>query len=70
MLHGDAPAQRRGGILPHEQTFGGPKEDRMALMRATACQTSPIFGLHADEQGRATELLHRVMGSARSGRDG
>lgn len=55
-------AREGGGVLPHEQTFGGPKEDRMALMRATACQTSPIFGLHADEQGLATELVHRVMG--------
>lgn len=37
-----------GVILPHEQTFGGPKEDRLALMKATACQLSPIFGLYSD----------------------
>ncbi len=37
-----------GVILPHEQTFGGPKEDRLALMKATACQLSPIFGLYRD----------------------
>ena len=41
-----------GGILPHEQTFSGPKEDRMALMKATRAQLSPIFGLYAD--GRQT----------------
>ena len=29
-----------GGILPHEQTFSGPKEDRKALMHATATQLS------------------------------
>ncbi|MBL8758115.1 MAG: DUF1015 domain-containing protein [Phycisphaerae bacterium] len=52
-----------GGILPHEETFSGPKEDRMALMKATGVQLSPIFGLHADERGEATALLHRVMGS-------
>jgi uncharacterized protein (DUF1015 family) len=52
-----------GGILAHEQTFGGPKEDRMALMKATQCQTSPIFGLHPDENGKAVEILHAVMGS-------
>lgn len=52
-----------GGILPHEQTFSGPKEDRMALMRATGTQLSPIFGLHADDLGAATALLHKVMGS-------
>ncbi|MEL6330326.1 MAG: DUF1015 domain-containing protein [Planctomycetota bacterium] len=52
-----------GGVLPHEQTFSGPKEDRMALMKATACQTSPIFGLHADEQGSATRVVQTVCES-------
>jgi uncharacterized protein (DUF1015 family) len=52
-----------GGILAHEQTFGGPKEDRMALMKASQCQFSPIFGLHPDEQGEAVKILHSVMGS-------
>ena len=52
-----------GGILAHEQTFGGPKEDRMALMKATQCQTSPIFGLHPDEDGDAVKILHDVMDS-------
>ena len=41
-----------GVILPHEQTFGGPKEDRLALMKATKCQLSPIFGLYADPEDR------------------
>lgn len=52
-----------GGILPHEHTFGGPKEDRKALMTATSCQTSPVFGLHPDKGGEGTALLHRVMDS-------
>jgi uncharacterized protein (DUF1015 family) len=50
-----------GGILPHEQTFSGPKQDRFALMEASATQFSPIFGLHADEDGAATELTRAVM---------
>jgi uncharacterized protein (DUF1015 family) len=50
-----------GGILPHEQTFSGPKQDRFALMEASATQFSPIFGLHADDGGEATSLLHKVM---------
>lgn len=50
-----------GGVLPHEETFSGPKEDRFALMKATQAQLSPIFGLHADERGLATALLHKVM---------
>ncbi len=52
-----------GGILPHEQTFSGPKEDRLALMKASACQFSPIFGLHADESGAATNLCRSVAAS-------
>lgn len=45
-----------GVVLPHEETFGGPKEDRLALTRATRCNVSPVFGLYADPQdeiGRA-----------------
>lgn len=41
-----------GVILPHEQTFGGPKEDRLALMKATRCNLSPIFGLYRDAENR------------------
>lgn len=52
-----------GGILPHEETFSGPKEDRMALMKATRTQLSPIFGLHQDESGAATALLQSIMKS-------
>lgn len=54
-----------GGVLPHEHTFSGPKEDRLALMKATATQLSPIFGLHPDESGRATAFIQRVT-SARA----
>ena len=52
-----------GGILPHEQTFSGPKEDRLALMKATATQISPIFGLRMQFRiellrGRQVTLCH------------
>ncbi|MCB1280107.1 MAG: DUF1015 domain-containing protein [Salinibacterium sp.] len=50
-----------GGILPHEETFSGPKEDRLALMRATRHQLSPIFGLHADQSGEGTRVVRGVM---------
>ena len=50
-----------GGVLPHEETFSGPKEDRLALMKATSAQLSPIFGLHADEGGKASALVRSVM---------
>ncbi|MGH7243479.1 MAG: DUF1015 family protein [Phycisphaerales bacterium] len=52
-----------GGVLPHEETFSGPKEDRLALMNATQAQLSPIFGLHADDSGAATKLVRSVMDS-------
>ena len=32
-------------VLPHERTLRGPKEDRLALMRATRMQTSAVFSL-------------------------
>lgn len=53
-----------GGILPHEETFSGPKEDRFALMKATRCQLSPIFGLFADESGAGTRIVHSAMKTA------
>lgn len=46
-----------GVILPHEKTFGGPKEDRLALMKATRCQLSPIFGLFTDPEDRTGAAL-------------
>jgi uncharacterized protein (DUF1015 family) len=50
-----------GGIHPHEQTFSGPKEDRMKLMRATRAQLSPIFGLHSDPTNQMQALLTGVI---------
>jgi len=37
-----------GSVFPHERTFGGPKEDRLCLTKATAANLSPIFGLYQD----------------------
>ncbi|MHB8718831.1 MAG: DUF1015 family protein [Candidatus Dormibacteria bacterium] len=38
-------------LRPHERTLRGPKEDRLALMRAAATQTSPVFGMWRDAAG-------------------
>jgi uncharacterized protein (DUF1015 family) len=46
-----------GIILPHERTFGGPKEDRLALMRATMCNLSAVFGLYSDSEMRVLDAL-------------
>ncbi len=49
-----------GGVLPHERTLAGPKEDRHKLMRATGANFSPIVGLYADPSGRSAAILARV----------
>lgn len=35
-----------GKVLPHERTLGGPKEDRLRLLRAARVNVSPILALH------------------------
>lgn len=37
-----------GVVLPHEETFGGPKEDRLALTKACRANVSPVFALYTD----------------------
>lgn len=37
-----------GGVKPHEQTFPGPKADRLKLMQSTNASFSPIFSLYSD----------------------
>ena len=39
-----------GRIFPHERTHQGPKEDRLALMKPTRCNLSPVFGLYTDPE--------------------
>jgi uncharacterized protein (DUF1015 family) len=55
----------KGGVFPHEQTFSGPKEDRLKLMKATQAQLSPIFGLHSDPQNNVHALLSKVIDASR-----
>ncbi len=50
----------RGGVFPHEQTFGGPKEDRLALTRAVQANLSPIFALYSDPENRVIERLEQA----------
>lgn len=48
-------------VLPHERTMGGPKADRLALMRACRTQLSPIFMICTDPDGRFAALLDEMM---------
>ncbi len=48
------------GVLPHERTLAGPKEDRYKLLRATGVNTSPVVGLFDDAGGAARAQLGRL----------
>ena len=45
------------GVLPHERTLSGPKEDRYKLLRATGVNTSPVVGLYDDRSGAVRDRL-------------
>ena len=45
------------GVLPHERTMSGPKEDRYRLLRATGINTSPVVALYEDPSGEAAAAL-------------
>jgi len=49
----------RGIVLPHEQTFGAPKEDRLRLLRAIRTNTSPVFLIYRDHDRQIETLLQR-----------
>jgi len=56
------PFGPESGVLPHERTLSGPKEDRYKLLRATGVNTSPIVGLFDDARGGTGERLAAVAG--------
>jgi uncharacterized protein (DUF1015 family) len=45
------------GVLPHERTMSGPKEDRYKLLRATGVNTSPVVVLYEDAAGAGRPVL-------------
>lgn len=47
----------RGVVLPHERTHRGPKEDRLALMRATHASLEPLWFVYDGHETAAAELL-------------
>jgi uncharacterized protein (DUF1015 family) len=70
---GTAEVKKRRGVLgalrveefgetvkPHEHTLSGPKQDRLNLLRAARTNTSPIFGLFADDDGWVERVLETV----------
>ncbi len=45
------------GVLPHEQTHGGPKADRYALLEATQLNTSPLVFLAGSDPSATSAAL-------------
>jgi len=50
-----------GGIFRHEHTIRGGTDDRLKLMRATAAQLSPVFGVYEDPAGEIRSLFDRFF---------
>jgi uncharacterized protein (DUF1015 family) len=44
-------------VRPHERTLTGPKADRLALLRATRTQLSPVFLAHQDPAGEVERIM-------------
>jgi len=53
-----------GNIFPHEQTFSGPKADRLKLYQATAFNISPIFGLYPDDSNEVFAKIEAIIRNA------
>ena len=51
-------------VLPHERTHPGPKEDRLALLRATRVSLEPLWFLYEGAPTGVPELLALAAGSA------
>ncbi len=47
-------------VLPHERTMKGPKEDRLALMRACRTHLSPVFFICSDADGQIATALRKL----------
>ena len=59
-----------GGVRPHEHTMPGPKADRLALLRATRTQLSPILSLYFDRSERYRHIMSRSWTDEWRARDG
>jgi uncharacterized protein (DUF1015 family) len=58
------------GVRRHEHTMPGPKADRLALLRSTNTQLSPIIGLYFDRSERYNHIMSRAWSDEWRARDG
>ena len=52
-------------ILPHENTFSQPVQDRLKLLQSVQANLSPIFALFCDRQGKISALLNQYKRTRR-----
>ena len=50
-------------ILPHEQTFSGPKADRLKLMNSCKTNISPIFGVYDNADSKIEKIINQFIDS-------
>ncbi|MEA2610011.1 MAG: hypothetical protein QOJ75_2254 [Chloroflexota bacterium] len=48
------------GVLPHERTLAGPREDRYKLLRATGVNTSPVVALYEDPAAAGQPVIDAI----------
>lgn len=53
-----------GPVLPHERTLAGPKQDRLALMRACDAHLELVFGMFSDPDRRWEAAVDPALGEA------
>jgi len=65
-VFGRVPARPwdRSELRPHERTLRAPKADRLALLRATQVQTSPVFVIATGASGLGAVLDEATAGPA------
>jgi uncharacterized protein (DUF1015 family) len=58
------------GVRAHEHTLAGPKAERLALLRATHTQLSPILAIYFDRSARYDHIMGRPWTDEWRARDG
>jgi uncharacterized protein (DUF1015 family) len=51
----------QGTVLPHEQTFRAPREERSRLIHSLRLNTSPVFLVYPDSQHQVAPLVARAV---------
>lgn len=52
------------GVLPHEKTLSGPKQDRRNLLEACRANFSQVFALYSDKSGTVKTTLNAAAAGA------